>query len=69
MNRMLLQLVRTALNQAKAIALLCVILVPPAWAWSDHARLVLPLLRSPPELIQQSVAAEPRRCALELANG
>ena len=69
MNRMLIRLVRTALNQVKATSLLCVMLVPPAWAWSDHASLVLPSLRSQPELIQQSVAAEPLRCALEPANG
>ena len=69
MNRMLIRLVRTALNQVTATSLLCVMLVPPAWAWSDHASLVLPLLRRQPELIQQSVAAEPRRCALEPANG
>ena len=59
MNRMLIQLVRTALNQAIAVALLAVALVSPAWAWSDHASLVWPLLRSQPELIQQTVAAEP----------
>ena len=50
---------RTALNQAMAAALLSVALVSPAWAWSDHASLVWPLLRSQPELIHQTVAAEP----------
>ena len=59
MNRMLIQLVRTALNQPVAAALLAVALVSPAWAWSDHASLVWPLLRSQPELIQQTVVAEP----------
>ena len=68
MNRMLFQLVRTALNQAKAAALPCVMLVPPVWTWSDHESLVWPLVRSQHELIQQSVAAEPLRCALEPAN-
>lgn len=69
MNRMLNRLMRNALNQAMAAAVLVVALVSPAWAWSDHASLVLPSLRSQPELIQQSVAAEPLRCALEPANG
>ena len=50
---------RNALNQAMAATLLAVALVPPAWAWSDHASLVWPLLRSQPELIHQTVAAEP----------
>ena len=59
MNRMLIPLVRSTLNQAMAAALLAVALVPPAWAWSDHASLVWPLLRSQPELVQQTVAAEP----------
>ena len=68
MNRMLIPLVRTAMNQAMAAALLAIALVPPAWAWSDHASLVWPLLRSQPELIQQSVTAESLRCALEPAN-
>ena len=68
MNRMLIPLVRTALNLAMAAALLAVGLVSPAWAWSDHASLVWPLLRSQPELIQQSVTAESLRSALEPAN-
>ena len=59
MNWMLIPLVRTALNQAIAAALLAVALVSPAWAWSDHASLAWPLLRSQPELIHQTVAAEP----------
>jgi hypothetical protein len=69
MNRILIRLVHSALNQAIAVVLLSGVLVLPARAWSDHASLVWPLLRSQPELIQQSVAAEPRRCALEPANG
>ena len=68
MNRMLIRLMRAALNQAMAAALLAVAVVPPVWAWSDHASLVWPLLRSQPELIQQSVTAESLRCALEPAN-
>ena len=59
MNRMLIPLVRTAMNQAMAAALLSVALVSPAWAWSDHASFVWPLLRSQPELIHRTVAAEP----------
>ena len=59
MKSMLFRPVRTALNQAMAVALLSVTVMPPAWAWSDHASLVWPLLRSQPELIHQSVAAEP----------
>ena len=59
MNWILFRPVRTALNQAMAAALLSIALVPPAWAWSDHASLVWPLLRSQPELIHQTVAAEP----------
>ena len=59
MNRMLIRLMRNALNQAMAAVLLAVALVSPAWAWSDHASLVWPLLRSQPALIQQTVAAEP----------
>lgn len=59
MNWIPFRFVRTALNLAIAAALLCVALVSPAWAWSDHASLVWPLLRSQPELIHQSVAAEP----------
>ena len=49
MNWILFRLVRTALNQAMAAALLSVTLVPTAWSWSDHASLVWPLLRSQPE--------------------
>ena len=59
MNRVLIRLMRSTLNQAMAAALLCVTLMSPVWAWSDHASLVWPLLRSQPELIHQSVAAEP----------
>ena len=59
MNWMLIRLVRTTLNQPMAQALLAVALVPPAWAWSDHASLVWPLLRSQPALTQQTVEAEP----------
>ena len=59
MNRMLIRLQRTALFQAMAVALLCFTLVSPVWAWSDHASLVWPLLRSQPELINQNVVAEP----------
>ena len=59
MNWMLIRPVRAALNQTMAAALLSVMLMPPAWAWSDHASLVWPLLRSQPVLMQQSVAAEP----------
>ena len=59
MNWMLIPLVRTALNQAITAVLLAVALVSPAWAWSDHASLAWPLLRSQPELIHQTVAAEP----------
>ncbi len=59
MNRMLIRLVHSALNQAMAAALLAVALVPAAWAWSDHASLVWPLLRIQPQLIHQTVAAEP----------
>ena len=59
MNWMLIPLVRTAQNQVMASALLAVALVSPAGAWSDHASLVWPLLRSQPELIHQTVAAEP----------
>ena len=65
---MLIRLMRNALNQAMAAVLLAVALVSPAWAWSDHASLVWPLLRSQPELIQQSVTAESLRSALEPAN-
>jgi hypothetical protein len=59
MKSMLFRPVRTALNQAMAVALLSVTVMPPAWAWSDHASLVWPLLRSQPELIHQTVATEP----------
>ena len=59
MNSILFRPLRTALNQARAAALLSITLVPPAWAWSDHASLVWPLLRSQPELIHQTVVAEP----------
>ena len=68
MNRMLIRLVHSALNQAIAAALLTVALVSPAWAWSDHASLVWPSLRSQPEVIHQSVAVKPLLCALEPAN-
>ena len=68
MNWMLIRLVRTALNQATAATLLSVMLVSPAWGWSDHVSLVWPSLRSQPQLIHQSVAAEPLPCALEPAN-
>ena len=59
MKWILFRLVRTALNQAMAAALLFITLLPPAWSWSDHASLVWPLLRSQPELIHQTVATEP----------
>ena len=59
MNSILFRPLRTALNQARAAALLSITLAPPAWGWSDHASLVWPLLRSQPELIHQTVAAEP----------
>jgi hypothetical protein len=59
MNKMLIRLVHSALNQAIAAVLLSIVLVPPARGWSDHASLVWPLLRSQPELIHQTVAAEP----------
>ncbi|MDG1932477.1 MAG: hypothetical protein P8I86_07945, partial [Luminiphilus sp.] len=59
MNSILFRPLRTALNQARAAALLSITLVPPAWGWSDHASLVWPLLRSQPELIHQTVVAEP----------
>ena len=59
MNRILIRLVHSALNQAIAVVLLSGVLVLPARAWSDHASLVWPLLRSQPELIHQTVAAEP----------
>ena len=68
MNRMLIRLMRNALNQAMAAATLTVALVSPAWAWSDHASLVWPSLRSQPEVIHQSVAVKPLLCALEPAN-
>ena len=68
MNRIFIRLQRTALFQATAAALLCVTLVSPIWAWSDHASLVWPLLRSQPEVIHQSVAVKPLLCALEPAN-
>ena len=42
-----------------AAASLYITLVAPSWAWSDHASLVWPLLRSQPELINQTVEAEP----------
>ena len=59
MNWMLIRFVRTTLNRAMVAAWLAVALVPSAWGWSDHASLVWPLLRSQPELIHQTVAAEP----------
>jgi hypothetical protein len=59
MNSILIRLVHRALNQAIAAVLLSGVLVPAARAWSDHASLVWPLLRSQPELVQQTVAAEP----------
>ena len=59
MNRILIRLVHSALNQAIAVVLLSGVLALPARAWSDHASLVWPLLRSQPELVQQTVAAEP----------
>jgi len=31
----------------------------PTWSWSDHASLVWPLLRTQPNLIEQTVTAEP----------
>jgi len=68
MNWILIRFVRTALNHAIAGTSLSVALVSPTWAWSDHANLVWPLLRSQPELIHQGVAAKPLLCALEPAN-
>ena len=59
MKRMLIRLVHSVLNQAIAAGVLSIVLVPPARAWSDHASLVWPLLRSQPELIHRTVAAEP----------
>ena len=59
MNWILIRPPLTGLNQAIAAACLAVTLVSPVWAWSDHASLVWPLLRSQPELIHQTVAAEP----------
>ena len=59
MKRMLIRLVHSMLNQAIAAGVLSIMLVPPARAWSDHASLVWPLLRSQPELIHRTVAAEP----------
>ena len=59
MKRMLIRLVHSVLNQAIAAGVLSIMLVPPARAWSDHASLVWPLLRSQPELIHRTVAAEP----------
>ena len=59
MNWMLIRFVRTTLNRAMVAAWLAVALVPSAWGWSDHASLVWPLLRGQPELIHQTVAAEP----------
>ena len=59
MNWILFRPARTALNLPIATALLSLMLVPTAWSWSDHASLVWPLLRSQPELIHQTVEAEP----------
>ena len=59
MKRMLIRLVHSVLNQAIAAGVLSIMLVPPARAWSDHASLVWPLLRSQPELIHRTVEAEP----------
>jgi len=56
---MLIRFLHSALNQAIAAVLLSIVLVPPARAWSDHASLVWPLLRSQPQLIHRTVAAEP----------
>ena len=63
MNWILIRPPLTGLNQAIAAACLAVALVSPVWAWSDHASLVWPLLRSQPELIHQTVAAEPLAAA------
>ena len=59
MKRMLIRFVNSVLNQAIAAVVLSIMLVPPARAWSDHASLVWPLLRSQPQLIHRTVAAEP----------
>ena len=36
----------------------------PTWSWSDHASLVWPLLRTQPNLMEQTVKAEPREAFL-----
>ena len=59
MKRMLIRFVHSVLSQTIAAVVLSIVLVPPARAWSDHASLVWPLLRSQPELIHRTVAAEP----------
>ena len=47
------------LNQILATATLSLTSTVPAWAWSDHVSLVWPLLRSEPELFNQTVIVEP----------
>ena len=40
-------------------ACVSVVTALPAWSWSDHASLVWPLLRTQPNLMEQTVKAEP----------
>ena len=50
---------RIIVKRMTVFGFLAVTPVSPVWAWSDHASLVWPLLRSQPTLIHQTVAAEP----------
>ena len=48
------------LSKMKLAGLLVACLtIPSALGWSDHASLVWPLLRMQPELVEQTVVAEP----------
>ncbi|WP_439101397.1 hypothetical protein [Congregibacter sp.] len=40
------------------VLFLCSLLTSPVWAWSDHASLLWPLVRSQPELLEASLEAE-----------
>ncbi|MCH1609925.1 MAG: hypothetical protein L7S53_01315 [Luminiphilus sp.] len=59
MNWTLPRPARIILNRMMAFAFLAITPVSTVWAWSDHASLIWPLLRSQPQLIHQTVVAEP----------
>ncbi|MDB2645230.1 hypothetical protein N9Y37_12345, partial [Luminiphilus sp.] len=46
-------------NIRALFACVSVVTALPAWSWSDHASLVWPLLRTQPNLMEQTVKAEP----------